>query len=302
MHPGGLTDAENLERGGGGRHPRCRRGGRGSARRRAGRQRRAHEPQHGALPLPPAVVGLRASRSRCRCGSAGGAEARYGARGGGSGGARGRGGSGGCCAARCCSDRSVLVRDGRAATLGGVAARNLIRHLHGEAQGSGEYDVELGGGSTVSFPLNGARAALCRMADACGLDLTIDWQGSRSCPFAARCSRRRHRCAGRRRAGGGCGGGGRVGVVDSARPADGDQRGRVRHHRVVDLDRPSDSTAGCAAAQDARRQRQPAGCATRTACIGAAWRSVREVRAVARQGREVRQVRTDGGAAAATAG
>lgn len=80
------------------------------------------------------------------------------------------------------TDRSVLVRDGRAATLGGVAARNLIRHLNNKAQGIGAYDVEIGENSTVSFPLDGARAALRRMADACRLDLTIDWQDLEAAP------------------------------------------------------------------------------------------------------------------------
>ena len=73
----------------------------------------------------------------------------------------------------------ILVRDGRAATLSGVAARNLARHLFRSSAGedrNARYRVELGGGVSSSFPLAGARSALRRMADNCDLDLEMEWE------------------------------------------------------------------------------------------------------------------------------
>lgn len=73
----------------------------------------------------------------------------------------------------------ILVRDGRAATLSGVGARNLARHLFRSSDneaGDDRYSVELGGGVRSSFPLAGARSALRRMADSCGVDLDTEWE------------------------------------------------------------------------------------------------------------------------------
>ena len=70
----------------------------------------------------------------------------------------------------------ILVRAGRAATLGGVSAGNLARHLLGEAErGVGVYEVSLRAGGSESFSLAGAGAALRRMAEGCGLDVSVEW-------------------------------------------------------------------------------------------------------------------------------